>query len=70
MYLEYITHWPTADLFIGLAYLARQGIKDFPAAEVVAHGTRVIPKELSKPEVSTLKVRCSNDDERHVEATA
>eukprot|EP00210_Caulerpa_lentillifera_P007141 g6831.t1 len=55
LYLEYITHWPTADLFIGIAYLARQGIKDFPAAEVVAHGTRINPKDLSNLEASKLK---------------
>lgn len=57
LYLEYITHWQTADLFIGVFYLARQGIRDFPATEIVAHGTRLHPKSLDKPHAVSLKVQ-------------
>ena len=56
LYLEYITHWQTADLFIGLFYLARQGIRDYPAAEVVTNGKRVHPKGLERPAAIELKV--------------
>jgi len=57
LYLEYITQWQAADLFIGVFYLARQGIRDFPAAEVVAHGTRVNPKSLDRPHAMNLKAK-------------
>ena len=56
LYLEYITHWQTADLLIGLFYLARQGIRDYPAAEVVVNEKRVRPKGLERPAAIELKV--------------
>lgn len=56
LYLEYITQWHKMDLFIGVFYLARQGIRDYPAAEVVAHGSRVHPKSLAIPQARNLKV--------------
>lgn len=47
IYVETLARWPTADLFIGLVYLARQGLRDFPAKEIVAHGRQVDINDLS-----------------------
>lgn len=53
--MECVARWPTADLFIGILYLARQGIKDFPAADVVKHGNRVNTQNLKLTELQDLK---------------
>ncbi|GMH44022.1 hypothetical protein BSKO_11956 [Bryopsis sp. KO-2023] len=55
LYFETVARWPTADLFIGLVYLARQGLKDFPAKQVVAHGKRSNLRSLCGGEASKMK---------------
>eukprot|EP00803_Ostreobium_quekettii_P003683 evm.model.scf_429.4 EVM.evm.TU.scf_429.4 scf_429:29564-36836(+) len=55
IWVEIVGRWPTADLFIGIFYLFRQGIRDFPAREVVANGERVDPTELPVTALQNLK---------------
>ena len=56
IWVEIVGRWPTADLFIGLFYLARQGLRDFPAKDVVANGRRVDPAQLSTANAGSLRV--------------
>lgn len=38
MYGETLGKWRTADLLIGLAYLAQRGTEEHPASDIAEHG--------------------------------
>ena len=38
MYGETLGKWRTADLLIGLAYLAQKGTEEHPASDIAEHG--------------------------------
>lgn len=54
IYVETLGKWPTGDLFIGIVYLARQGLRHFPAKEVVSQGNRIFLERLGRQDAYLL----------------
>ncbi|EIE19233.1 alpha/beta-hydrolase [Coccomyxa subellipsoidea C-169] len=79
MYGETLGKWRTADLLIGLAYLAQRGTEEHPASDIAEHG-EIVGLGLSQDERSSLVVElrtvqrymryCRALRERHASAQA
>jgi hypothetical protein len=49
MYGETLGRWRTADLLIGLAYLAQRGTEEHPARDIAKHG-QIVGSGMSRAE--------------------